>query len=101
MAVAARREESVQVRTRVWPRGTKTQPLAFRCPLEVHDAVMEAASGDKTAGALRLLVLAMDAQKELGDLWVQVEVRAVQENITEGEALGRIAREALEKKGRR
>lgn len=95
MAVAASREEPVQMRTRMRKRGHPSEPLAFRCPKELLRAV-EDAGADKTEGAIRLLDRAVDARAELGDFWAAVEMRAYRDQVTEGEALGRIAREALE-----
>jgi hypothetical protein len=101
MAVAARRAEDVQMRTRVRKRGHPSEQISFRCPSELVRAIEDAGS-DKTEGATRLLDRAVDARNELGEFWTDVEIRAYREQITEGEALGRIAREALERdrKGR-
>lgn len=99
MPAAARREDPVQMTTRKRGRGWKTAPLGFRCPVELIEAIE--AIGDRTVGATILLDRAVDAEKELGDLWRQVLVRAVEDGCTQGEALGRLARETLEKKGGR
>ena len=96
----AKREEEPQVR-KVRKRGHPSTMIGFRCP----DELLEVADkqGTRTEGLIALLDQAVDAQGVLGDAWVEVIVRAHREGITEGEALGRIALEAVhrERKGRR
>ena len=88
-----RAEEEEQVR-KVRKRGHPSTMIGFRCP----DEILEVADreGTRTEGVIALLDRAVDAKNEAGDAWVQVIVKAHQEGITEGEALGRIVREWAE-----
>jgi hypothetical protein len=89
-----RTEEEAQVR-RVRKRGHPSTMIGFRCP----DEILEVADreGTRTEGVVALLDRAVDARSVLGEAWVEVIVRAHREGITEGEALGRIALEAIQR----
>lgn len=84
------------------PRGHPTTQINWRCPDEIVK-VIDTEGEDRSDGLMILLDRAVDAKAVLGDLWVEVIVKAHREGITEGEALGRIAKAAIEKetKGRR
>lgn len=103
MAVATATRGEPNVRTRIRKYGHPSEKLHVRCPTELMRAI-DVAGGNRSEGTVRLLDRAVDAQTVLGDLWAEVEVRAYREQITEGEALGRWAREAIERergKGRK
>lgn len=77
--------------------------LGLQCPKELTKKAREIGR-TKTEGVIRLLDIAADAfteaTKDDGSVWFQLQVYASQNGITEGEALGRLALEAL-KKGKR
>lgn len=99
-AALANREQAMRVRER--PRGAPTKQTSVRLPKDQMDQI-----GDKggpygqsfAASVERLLDVGLDAIKELGqDNWTtEIQIRAIREQITEGEALGRYAREAIER----
>jgi hypothetical protein len=82
------------MRRRARKRGHPTKMVGFRCPLELLDAAAQEGEG-QTDGLVTILDRGNDAKLELGDEWVEVMVMAHREGITEGQALGRIARMAL------
>jgi hypothetical protein len=86
-------------RPRFRERGHPTEHIGFRCPAELVEAatVLER---DRSKGIVRMLDIANDARTELGMLWVEVEVLAHREGMSEGSALGRLAREALESRSK-
>jgi hypothetical protein len=85
-------------RMRQRERGHPTEHIGFRCPKELVEAAATL-DRDRSKGLVRLLDQAHDARIELGQLWVEIEVFARREGISEGAALGRLAREALEARG--
>lgn len=82
--------------TRRRAKGFESELVAFRCPTEILP-VIDSIDVSRTAGLVRLLDQAIDARTAFGDLWIELEVRAHREGISEGEALGRLAREALKR----
>jgi len=79
-------------------RGHPTEHIGFRCPKELVEAAA-ALDRDRSKGLVRMLDQARDARTELGPLWVELEVFARREGISEGAALGRLAHEALQARG--
>lgn len=75
--------------------------IGFRCPDELLTVADK--EGTRTEGLVALLDRAVDAKEETGEAWVAVIVRAHQDGITEGQALGRLVKEAVdqEKKKKR
>lgn len=87
--------EEKGVRKRYRGKGHPVDFVGFQCPRELREAADQ--EGDsRTEGMIVLLDRAVQSKDELGDLWTEVLVRAAREQITEGEALGRFAREAIE-----
>lgn len=80
-------------------RGHPSTRTTFRCPDELRSTA-EGEGRDLTEGMITLLDRAVDSREALGDLFGEVQVRAHREGITEGEALGRFAREAIARKRR-
>lgn len=86
-------------RTRVRERGHDRVPFGSKMPKELVVAAEKIGRGNRSGGVERLLDIAVDAMKEIGDdLWVRVELYAHENKITEGEALGRLALDALKKR---
>lgn len=77
-------------------RGHPSQMVGFRCPSELLKAA-NVEGRDQTDGLILLLDRAHDAREEMGKDWVEVVVRAHREGITEGQAMARLIKEALEK----
>lgn len=84
------------MRKRPRRRGHPGRQLNFRCPDELREAINNEGE-DQTDGVIVLLDRANDAKVELGDLWIEVVVYAHRQGITEGQALGRLARIGIEK----
>lgn len=87
--------QEIELRTRDRKRGHPTTQVTFRCPSELAEAAF-AEGRDKTEGFTVLLDRAVDAKLALGELYKQVIVLSHLEGITEGEALGRLAKLGLE-----
>lgn len=81
-------------------RGHPSEHVGFRCPSELLDAATKL-ERDRSKGIVRMLDMAHDAREELGELWMELEIFAHRKGITEGEALGRVAREVLSKNEKR
>lgn len=78
-------------------RGHPSKMVGFRCPEELLDAA-DREGEDRTEGLVLLLDRGDDAKTELGSKdWAEVVVRAYREGITEGQALGRMVKELLDK----
>lgn len=87
--------QECELRTRDRKRGHPTTQVTFRCPEELAKAA--ATEGrDKTEGFTVLLDRAVDAKETMGEAYRQLVVYAHLEDITEGEALGRLAKIGLE-----
>lgn len=97
--IAAQFERMPINRARRRERGHPTEAVGFRCPEELIGAA-KSLDRDLSKGMIRMLDRANDAARELGDLWIEVEILAHREGITEGEALGRLARDALKRQKR-
>jgi hypothetical protein len=89
----AKRKAEEPVRRRR-ERGHPSKMTGFRCPLELLEAA-DAEEAVQAQGLIALLDRAVDAKREMGKEWSEVMTLAFRENITEGEALGRLAMEAL------
>jgi hypothetical protein len=76
-------------------RGHPTELIGFRCPEEIV-AEIDAIDADRSKVLVRLLDQALDARRELGKGWDQIEEYARREDISEGEALARLAKAALQ-----
>lgn len=94
----------VTLKKRMRKRGHPSKMVGFRCPEELL-VVANAEGEDQTDGLVILLDRGTDVRVEIGEeLWREVGVLAHRQGITEGQAVGRLAREALErelKKSRR
>lgn len=88
--------EVIDVRKQPRKRGHPANQLNFRCPDELREAAKREGE-DLTDGLIVLLDRGNDAKAALGDLWIEVVVFAHRQGITEGEALGRLAKVTLEK----
>jgi len=75
-------------------RGHPTEHVGFRCPTELLEAA-SAEAPERSKGIVTMLDRAFDAKEELGKDWIEVVVLAHREGITEGQALGRLARAGL------
>lgn len=75
-------------------------PVHVRIPDELLPFV-EGFGVDRSAGVVRAVDLAKDVRELMGVDWGKVEVRAYLEQITEGEALGKFALEAIRSKPRK
>lgn len=95
---AVLRQRGPRVRTRERKYGHPSDHINVRVPRELAEWVADQGR-TVTAGTVRALDYARDALGEIGEeLLADVELRAVVERCTEGEALGRFAREAIEAK---
>ena len=83
-------------------RGHPSKMIGFRCPEELLEAA-DSEGRVRTEGLIALLDRGHDAKEELGRDWVEVVVLAHREGITEGQALGRLAKASIERerKGRK
>lgn len=99
MPAAASTESPMPHRDR--PRGHPSEQVVFRCPKELLEKAEALGRRSRTDALVELLDLAVDAMGALGDRWPQVVAVAASEQVSDGKALGQLAREALEKKGRR
>lgn len=99
VATATTREGRGMGRRHDRKRGHPIVRMSLRCPEELVGPIT-AIGSDFTDGALAHLDTSVDARAELGDLWSEVEVRSHRDGITEGQALGRLAREALKRRPR-
>lgn len=90
------------MRTRERKRGHPTTKENIRFPLEQTDFARQMGP-DLTKGLVRTVDFLIDALAELGPLRRELELRAYEEQITEGQALGRWAKEGIERarKGQR
>lgn len=93
--LAAAAETDVKGRRR--EQGHPTQMVGFRCPEELLD-VANKIGANQTAGLVLLLDLANDAIRAMGKDWIEVEVLAHRADLEVGEALARLAKEALDRK---
>lgn len=78
-------------------RGHPTESLTARLPEEIIQAI-DSEARNKTEGAVALLDCAVDAKTEMGKEWLEVVIFAHREGLTEGQALGRLARLGLKSK---
>lgn len=92
MAVAT----EVVLRTRVRKRGHESEAVRSNLPKELVEEADAEGAGNRTLGLTVMLDRASCAKETLGREYVQVIVLAHQENITEGEALGRLAMAGIE-----
>lgn len=92
----------IRMQRKVRPRGHPSVQRSIRIPRELVP-VLETAGHSLADGAERLWDIAHDAASEVGDEWHEVVAVAQREKITEGAALGRLAKAAIAaaKKGRR
>lgn len=97
MLAKKRVEEPVRKRRE---RGHPSKMTGFRCPLELLEAA-DAEDGVQAQGLIALLDRAVDAKRVMGRDWTEVMSLAFRENITEGEALARLALDALGRRGKR
>lgn len=85
---------------RVRKRGDEPREfVGFKCP-EGLIAMAASLGRTRSEGLVRMLDAYADVRRELGEQWVEVEILAYREKITEGEALARLAAEALKKRAR-
>lgn len=97
MRAAVISEGEVIDRTKMRKRGHPTTQVVFRCPDELVK-VIDTLARDRTPGVIRLLDQAVDSRDVLGERgWFEVQAYASANGLTEGEALGRLALEALKK----
>src|SRR5678815_4419028 len=100
MPAAARTESPMPHRDR--PRGHPSEQVVFRCPKELLEKAEALGRRSRTDAQVELLDLATDVRDALGERWPQVVALAAREQVKDGEALGKLACEALERgKGRR
>lgn len=98
MPAAARTAQPMPYRDR--PRGHPTRILTFRPPVELVKEAEGLKRRSLSDALVEMLDLYVDARAALGDLWPEVMARAARDGVTDGEALGRIAKEALERGGK-
>jgi hypothetical protein len=100
MSLNARVDDSSMSRTHERKRGADSTQTSVRFPDDLLARIGKdgGAHGDSFRSAVvRLLDASLDAIGELGEQWTtEVQLRAYAEQITEGQALGRFAREAIE-----
>lgn len=86
----------VVLRTRIRKRGHESEAVRSNLPKELVDEADAEGGGNRTLGLTTMLDRASDAKRTLGPAYFEVIALAFKENVTEGEALGRLAQAGID-----